>query len=524
VLTRRLAVKLLAPTVTVSLALVAACTFGIWYLNYLHVNVSRDLSENVQSTQVAARLETTAEKLIALLRTRDALTAHLEQQVEEYNQEARTLLEEAHALANTELEALLVDEIEAGFSQYLLDWQRHDKEARTADSLIGRASLVELLDKKMLVPCRDLRQYNTDQIEQSDRENRSIVQKLRWGLLIVAIGLPLGGLVIGYAVARSLRHSIYQLSVRIRDAAGRLNRELGSVTLQEEGDFPDLHRQMQTVTAEIERIVEQLQQREREVLRAEQLAAVGQVAAGVAHELRNPLTAVKMLVQTGLEGAAPTGLLPEELCVIEHEVRRMEQCIRLFLDFARPPACERRRSNLLDVLQRALALIEGRARRQKVTITMDNAAGPMVLNIDPEQIHQVLVNLLLNALDALPHGGSLHLSISAEVQPATRAHALAAHLDGDGVPSHLQVRIADTGPGIAPWIRERLFEPFVSSKEAGLGLGLSICKRLIEAHGGTICGHNGRNGGAVFTFTLPLEQESEQAVLEIAGARSPGVS
>src|SRR5262249_23806197 len=165
--------------------------------------------------------------------------------------------------------------------------------------------LGNLLEEKVLAPCILLRKYNTEQIEQSDRDNQAIVTTVEWGLVGVGLGGSLSGLLLGYAVARGLRHSIYQLSVRMRDAAGRLNREVGSVTLEEVGDLPDLHRQLQGVVEEIERVVEQLQQREREVLRAEQLAAVGQVAAGVAHELRNPLTSVKMLVQTGLEGTPP---------------------------------------------------------------------------------------------------------------------------------------------------------------------------------------------------------------------------
>src|SRR5262249_30649774 len=256
-------------------------------------------------------------------------------------------------------------QIAEGLREYLEAWARRDS--------VGNSELpsyekhwAEQLTHKVLLPCQELRTYNARQIAESDRVNQGIVQTLRWGLLAVGLGAPVSGLLLGYAVAKSLHHSIYQLSVGIRDAAGRLNRELGSVTLEEEGDLPNLHRQMQGVVSEIERVIDQLQQREREVLRAEQLAAVGQVAAGVAHELRNPLTSIKMLVQTGLEGKPATGLPPEDLAIMEHEIRRMEQRIQMFLDFARPPRSERRRTDLVSVVRQAVALLNGRALRQKV--------------------------------------------------------------------------------------------------------------------------------------------------------------
>jgi signal transduction histidine kinase len=332
-----------------------------------------------------------------------------------------------------------------------------------------------------------LRKFNLQQIVQSEEENQAIVNPLLWGIVSLGVGGSLGGLVLGYMMARRLRQSIGQLSVSIRDAAGRLNRELGSVTLKEEGDLPALHRQMQNLHAEISRTVEQLQQREHEVLRAEQLATVGQIAAGVAHELRNPLTAIKMLVQTGLEGQPPAGLPAEDLAVIEHSIRRMEQYIQVFLDFARPPRAERRRADLAEVVRRATALVEGRARRQKVDLDLEVPARPVAVSLDPEQIQQVLVNLLLNALDAQPRGGKIQVVVETTPNAAT-------------------VRVGDAGPGIPAAVERHLFEPFVTSKPDGVGLGLSICKRLVEAHGGTIHADNAPNGGAMVSFTLPMEK------------------
>jgi signal transduction histidine kinase len=475
---------LLAPTVLVSLALVGACIFSTMLLNYLHGNIAREFNENRESHQAAVSLEITTRELLGLLRGEhhELEMAALTNQLQEKNAEARRLLQSAQALANLEEEAILVGKVAAGMATYLQSFSQ--RPTGPVDQVYASdKQLASLLRQQVLGPCTALRDYNLDQEAKSDQQNRLIVTTLQWVLLAVGLGAPVGGLLLGYAVARSLRHSIYQLSVGIRDAAGRLNRELGSVTLLEEGDLPELHRQMQRVVAEIERVVEQLQQREREVLRAEQLAAVGQVAAGVAHELRNPLTSIKMLVQTALESRSDNGLPPEDLSLIEHEIRRMEQCIQMFLDFARPPRSERRCTDLVEIVRRALALVDGRARRQKVDLTADLPRQTVHLMIDPEQIHQVVLNLLINCLDALPRGGTVRLEIL--------------------VGKFIEVRIRDSGPGIVARIRERLFEPFVSSKETGMGLGLSICKRLIEAHGGTIRGENSGDGGAVFSFTLP---------------------
>jgi signal transduction histidine kinase len=490
-----LALSLLAPTVVVSLALVGACIFGVMHLNHLHVDIAEDLSENRESHDAAMRFEDTTREWIGLLRGDHDEPDKLAERVRDMSVKAAERLADAERLANSDEETLRVAQISAGLSEYRKHWIQRPSEPPEQVRAFD-AALANSLEKNVLIPSIALREYNTRQVADSDRKNRDIVLTLKWVLLLVGLGAPLSGLLLGYAVARNFHRTIYQLSVRIRDAAGKLSKDLGSVTLREKSDLPGLQQQVHGVIEEIERAVGQLQQREREMHHAEQLAALGQVAAGVAHELRNPLTSVKMLVQTGLEGN--TGLVNDDLSIIEHEVRRMESCIQTFLDFARPPRSERRRTDLGDRIRRALALVEGRARRQGVALEVNLAPTPVLVEIDPEQIQQVLLNLLLNALDAMPGGGAVRLSVAAV---PTRSADDNGHPDRERA---LEVRIQDTGPGIAPHIRARLFEPFVSSKETGLGLGLSICKRLVEAHCGAIYGENLREGGAVFRFQLPV--------------------
>lgn len=231
--------------------------------------------------------------------------------------------------------------------------------------------------------------------------------------------------------------------------------------------------------------MQKLNEREREIVRAEHLAAVGQLAAGVGHELRNPLTSIKMLVQTGLEGAAG-GLTPEDLRVIEAEIRRMERSLQTFLEFARPPKLERRPVEIGTVLDAVLGLVRGRAEQQRVVTTLQMRDGPTTLAADFGQLQQVFVNLVLNALDSMPTGGTLTVT-------ARRTGA------------QVEVEVTDSGPGIAKGMLPRLFQPFASSKDTGLGLGLVISRRIVEDHGGTMNAGNRVGGGASFFVRLPVE-------------------
>ncbi len=237
------------------------------------------------------------------------------------------------------------------------------------------------------------------------------------------------------------------------------------------------------ITLAVQRKEAEIRRHEQETMRAEHLATVAQMATGVAHELRNPLTAVKMLVQTAQEGSA--GLQAEDLGYVVDEIRRMERSLQCYLGFARPQKPERRESDLVELIRRTLSLIHPRAVQQQVTLEFAPPGTSVVADIDPEQIQQVLINLTFNALDMMPRGGTLKIEF-------------APPLNGN-----ISLRVLDNGPGIAPQVLGRLFRPFFTSKETGTGLGLVVSRRIAEEHGGTLTAENRPEGGACFELRIP---------------------
>lgn len=227
------------------------------------------------------------------------------------------------------------------------------------------------------------------------------------------------------------------------------------------------------------------QERHRHLLRAEQMMALGQVAAGLAHELRNPLTSIKGLIQVNRKEIEARGLPADDFQIIEQEIRRMERSLQTFLDFARPPRPERRPLTLAPLIERVVTLVNGRAKKQRVTISFAALGEPVWVNADSDQIQQLLLNLLLNALDAMPRGGAITIE--------------------RGLPraGTVSVSVRDTGPGIAPHILPVVFDTFVSGKETGVGLGLPVSRRIAEEHEGSLAAANLPAGGASFVLTLP---------------------
>lgn len=222
------------------------------------------------------------------------------------------------------------------------------------------------------------------------------------------------------------------------------------------------------------------------------MAALGQLAAGLAHELRNPLTAIKLLLQPEAEDQEPPALDGQDLAVLRHEVDRLEQTLQTFLDYARPPRLEKRPVVVRTVLQQTVEVVSPRARQLGVTIACELPKQIWEVDADAGQLRQVFLNLLLNALDASPAGTRITVRMLPPAAP------------------WLTIEVADQGPGLPAEYGQRIFEPFVTTKECGTGLGLPICRRIMVEHGGDITAQNGDQGGAVFTVRLPWPDVAQQ--------------
>ncbi len=227
---------------------------------------------------------------------------------------------------------------------------------------------------------------------------------------------------------------------------------------------------------------------EAEVLQRERLSALGNLAAAVAHEVRNPLNAISMGLQRlkmefqPIEDRNEYSHLTE---LILGEARRLNSIVEQFLSLARPVEIKAKALPLQEFLKELAALEEGQARQSNVRIQVIAAPNLPALKADPNHLTQVLLNLMLNGLQAMPEGGTLTLEAKASG-------------------NNFRISVTDTGPGIPPENLSRIFEPYFTTKAKGSGLGLAITRRIVEAHGGTITVTNEARGGCRFLISLPI--------------------
>jgi len=223
------------------------------------------------------------------------------------------------------------------------------------------------------------------------------------------------------------------------------------------------------------------------------LTAIGQLAAGVAHELNNPLSVILGFSQSLAQQFGDNPSLQDPLNTIEREALRCKRLIQDLLSFSRLPRSGKLMEDIVPVIEGALCLVETQTRIQHVELFREFSDGLPKLFVDRHKIQQMIINLCTNAIDAMPSGG--RLTISVRLASKSKEAPL------------VQIRVADSGTGIAPDIRDRIFEPFFTTKELGkgTGLGLSLVREVVNDHGGHLDLESEPGRGSIFTIKLPLD-------------------
>ncbi len=486
----RLLLHITAPVIATSFLLLGLGVGAAWYVHRLQQNVSDDLLTNVSGVRAGEELVILVREIRTqlddFLITRGdakylkAITAELQKPTEDW-------LAKAERWSVTPRKKELMARARRGYERLLSDLALlEDKPWDSSLSSSVHSIIHDVLFKEIQQPAQEYLDVNEKEAEQSIEANHVFADRLAYGLLLLGICGSGAGLLAGFGLARGINRRLVQLSVPIRNAAGRLDEVVGPITFDASADLEQIESVLHQISERIGAIIDRLRESERQVLQVEQLALVGQMAGGMAHELRNPLTSMKILVQAAMASGA--GLAGRDLIVLEEEITRLERLVQSFLEFARPPQIEKRTLEIAPLVQQAISLVAGRASLTGTRIEFKGGTGRVRAAVDPGQFRQVLLNLLVNALEAGPLQGEGVIEIRLQD-------------DADG---WLTIHVADRGCGLPTVLGPRIFAPFVTTKETGLGLGLSICKRIAEGHGGDITAANRPEGGAEFTLRLPL--------------------
>jgi two-component system sensor histidine kinase HydH len=243
-----------------------------------------------------------------------------------------------------------------------------------------------------------------------------------------------------------------------------------------------------------------LEASQRLALQNEKLAAIGRLAAGIAHEVRNPLGVIRASASMVREHFSPEEEAHRACEFIREEIDRLNSLITSLLTFSRPAELRLQQAAIEQIVDRALHLTSDELQRRGITVAREsNGAAPLVM-ADPDLIAQVIFGLVINAAEAIGEHGLISVRTFSE---------------GD----HVAIEVVDTGPGVAPADAERIFEPFFTTKPAGTGLGLPMAARIVRAHGGAIevmPGQGAGNGGAGARFRVQLPLAGPAALQEQA--------
>lgn len=395
-------------------------------------------------------------------------------------------LKMARDTAYTEAETEILSQIESEYAHYnaarneVVEYYQsgeREKGYRLHQEIRGQFFHIQAL-------CEEYKRAHDFHIVQSRDSIRSqarFVQTLSLAAMPTAIIL---GMLLAYILLKQVLEPIRQLAL---EADFTDNRARGADEVRALSD------RVHSLIEDVDRTHTQLEQSREHLLQSEKWAMVGKLAAGVAHSIRNPLTSVKMRMFSMERTLELSETQKEDFDVISEEIRHIDNIVRNFLEFSRPPKLKMQQVSPSEVVDGSLQLLRHRLESYGVDVEIHRQQRLPEISADPEQLKEVMVNLLVNACETMAGGGSI--VIQEEEGTAEPLGKVAV------------IRVRDNGPGIPQSVQGQVFQPFFSTKEEGTGLGLSIAARIVEDHGGRLDLESKEGEGATFIITLPFKEE-----------------
>jgi signal transduction histidine kinase len=463
----------------------------MWHTEAMDALISSLINKNVASFQAAEELET------SLLMQRGLVTYYFLdgnpdwlKQLEQHQQSFSSWLRKAHKSAYTEAMEEILDQIESQYLRYLNAREQVIKLYQAGDRKEGAARHPEVRRQFAILfdLCERYKLIHEYTIARARTESQARARFINALALVAMPGVAILGALLAYILFKQILEPIRRLALEANPLPA------GTAAPDE---VKALSHRVHSLLEDVDQAQSQLERSQEHLLQAEKWALVGKLAAGVAHSIRNPLTSVKMRLFSLGRSLTLTDLQQEDFEVISEEIRHLDTIVRNFLEFSRPPKLKMQQVSPSDVVDQALQLLKHRLELYEVQVEVQRRERLPQIWADPEQLKEVLVNLLVNACEAMVRGGAITIREEEAVQEPLGRVAI--------------LRLQDTGPGIPAAIQDKVSQPFFSTKEEGTGLGLSIATRIVEDHGGRLDLQSQEGRGATFIITLPFREDEAWA-------------
>lgn len=322
-------------------------------------------------------------------------------------------------------------------------------------------------------------------------EMHDAIRRTRVVLLLIGLGGVLLGAVGAAVLAGRLSRPIKELAKgTVRISRGDFSHR---IAVRSHDEIGELGRSFNKMSRQLQETQREKEEANRKLIQAEKLASIGRIAATIAHEIRNPLTSVKLNIQRLAQSDRQDEVEREHLALSQEGIAQIEKFIKGFLNYTRVTELNLNRFSIEQILDESLKTLREAFEQKNVTVVRRTEPGLPEVPADGDKLREVFTNILRNALEAVGENGRVELDLE-RVE--------------DEAGTWIRIRIADNGCGIPPEIEETIFEPFFTTKPTGAGLGLPNARKILEQHRGFIRTVKPRNGGAVLEITLPVKEVS----------------